>query len=155
MAPKGGKARSTMSWIQIADPAKHTLLECGVRSKRCTARPYRDAAEAVYKPSPERSGALRDNAGVFTHESLGEDQVAGVATLGMRDTSTLNVGVAGNDRVFAIVREFWYSPKLGFNVLSSLSDGRHGVQRFKVTELTQNEPEGSLFEMPKGYTMTE
>jgi hypothetical protein len=53
------------------------------------------------------------------------------------------------------VREFWYSEKLGFNLLSSLSDGRYGTQRFKATELTQGEPEPSLFEMPSGYTMVE
>jgi hypothetical protein len=109
----------------------------------------------VYKPSPERSGQLPSNDGTYTHERLGEDTVAGVPTIGMRDTTTLNIGVVGNDRPLSIVREFWYSEKLGFNVLSSLSDGRYGTQRFKATELTQGEPEPSLFEMPSGYTMVE
>lgn len=155
LAPKGSKIKSRMSYIQIADPITHTAMTCSAGNHKCILQPYRETTEMVYKPSPERSGQLPNNDGTYTHERLGEDTVAGVPTIGMRDTTTLNIGVVGNDRPLSIVREFWYSEKLGFNLLSSLSDGRYGTQRFKATELTQGEPEPSLFEMPSGYTMVE
>ena len=155
LAPKGGKIPSRMSFIQIADPIKHTGMTCSTRSHTCIIEPYRETSEMTYKPSPETSGQLRDGAGTYVHENLGENTVAGLPTVGMRDTTTLNPGIIGNDRPVSIVREFWYSQKLGINLLSSLSDGRYGTQRFKATELTQGEPEPSLFEMPTGYTMVE
>ncbi len=155
LAPKGGKVPSRMSFIQIADPVKHTGVTCDVRSHKCMVGYYRETSEMTYKPSPETSGQLRDGAGTYTHENLGENTVAGLPTVGMRDTTTLNAGIVGNDRPLSIIREFWYSQKLGINLLSSLSDGRYGTQRFKATELTQGEPEPSLFEMPSGYTLVE
>ena len=88
------------------------------------------------------------------HEKIGENTIQGLQTIGMRDTTTINVGIIGNDREFSIVREFWYSPKLGFNLLSSLRDARHGTQTFKMTELTEAEPEAAWFEMPQGYTLS-
>lgn len=155
LAPKGGKARSRMSHIQIADPVKHTAMTCSARSHTCTKRWYSERAEMVYKPSPEQSGPLANGAGAYAHDRLGEDTISGLPTIGMRDTTTLNPGIVGNDRPVAIVREFWFSPKLGINLVSSLSDGRYGVQRFKVTELSEGEPDATLFELPKGYAMVE
>jgi hypothetical protein len=155
LAPKGGKVSSRMSFIQIADPVKHTGMTCEVRSHKCMVGSYFPTSEMTYKPSPETSGQLRDGAGTYVHENLGENTVAGLPTVGMRDTTTLNPGIVGNDRPVSIVREFWYSQKLGINLLSSLRDGRFGTQSFKVTELTQGEPEPALFEMPTGYTLVE
>ena len=154
LAPKGGKAKSQMSFIQISDPVKHSWMECNVRTKRCQVAPFGRTAEMVYKPSPEQSGQLRDGAGIYVHERIGDNTIQGLQTIGMRDTTTINVGIIGNDREFSIVREFWYSPKLGFNLLSSLRDARHGTQTFKMTELTEAEPEATWFEMPQGYTLS-
>jgi hypothetical protein len=101
----------------------------------------------VYKPSPEQSGQLRDGAGIYVHERIGDNTIQGLQTIGMRDTTTINVGIIGNDHEFSIVREFWYSPKLGFNLLSSLRDARYGTQIFKMTELTEasRRPRGSKY----------
>jgi hypothetical protein len=153
LTPKGGKAKPQMTSIQIADPAKHTLLQCNPRTKTCEILGYWPTTEMAYRPSPEQSGQLKDGAGIYVHEKIGENTIQGLPTIGMRDTTTINVGIIGNDREFSIVREFWYSPKLGFNLLSSLRDARFGTQSFKMTELTEGEPEGTLFEMPQGYAM--
>jgi hypothetical protein len=154
LAPKGGKAKSVMDKIQVVDPVKHIWINCSVRLKACETGPFRgDAETTVYKPSPEQSGQLRDGAGIFVHEKIGENTIQGEPTIGMRDTTTYNVGILGNDREFSIVREFWYSPKLGFNLLSSRRDGRYGTQKFTMTELTEGEPDASLFDVPQGYRL--
>jgi hypothetical protein len=46
----------------------------------------------------------------------------------------LNAGAFGNDRMMTTDREFWYSAKLGFNLLSK-RDPRFGTQTFTVTIL--------------------
>ena len=96
---------------------------------------------------------MKDGAGIYVHERIGENTIQGEPTIGMRDTTTFNVGILGNDREFSIVREFWYSPKLGFNLLSSRKDGRYGTQEFTMTELTEGEPPAEWFDVPQGYRL--
>jgi hypothetical protein len=153
LAPKNGKAKSEMQKIQVVDPVKHIWLDCVVRAKVCQTGPFNGGAETVYRPSPEQSGQLKDGAGIYVHEKIGENTIQGEPTIGMRDTTTFNVGFLGNDREFSIVREFWYSPKLGFNLMSSRKDGRYGTQRFTMTELTEGEPPAAFFDVPQGYRL--
>jgi hypothetical protein len=54
-----------------------------------------------------------------------------------------------------IEREFWYSPQLGFNLLSKRSDPRIGTQTFTVTDLTTSEPDPNLFNLPDGFNVVD
>ncbi len=56
-----------------------------------------------------------------------------------------------HDAPMATVREFSYSPDLGFNLASSLDSAQVGNQVFTVTELNTNEPDPSFFQPPDGY----
>ena len=49
------------------------------------------------------------------------------------------------------VREFRYSPELGFNLSSVLDSAQSGRQVFTVTELTTTEPDPKYFQPPAGY----
>ncbi|HWF92326.1 MAG TPA: hypothetical protein VN684_08580, partial [Terriglobales bacterium] len=75
----------------------------------------------------------------------------GVDTIGTRITTTYNAGVLGNDDQFEIQRETWYSPQLGINLLSKISDPRSGTQTFTITELSTSEPDQKLFNLPDGF----
>src|ERR1700675_3307398 len=57
----------------------------------------------------------------------------------------------GNDRKVTIEREFWYSPKLGINLIAKRSDPRIGTQTFTATNLILSEPDPKLFELPDGF----
>jgi hypothetical protein len=78
-----------------------------------------------------------------------------VEASGTRVTVNYNADVFGNDRPMTIEREFWYSPKLGFNLLSKRSDPRIGTQTFTVTNLILSDPDPKLFELPEGFTVVD
>lgn len=155
LVPKNGKVESTMNWIQIADPAKHMYYNCGVENKVCTPMPYGDSTTKVYKPLIGSSGQLPDGDGFQNHEDLGTGNLQGLTTHGYRDTTVINPGVFGNDQPMTTTREFWYSPKLGINLLSTLDDPRTGKQVFTVTEISTDEPDPKFFSIPDGYTVHE
>jgi hypothetical protein len=49
------------------------------------------------------------------------------------------------------VKEFWYSPWLGINVITKRFDPRHGVQNFEVSNLNLSEPNPKMFQPPADY----
>ena len=54
-----------------------------------------------------------------------------------------------------IEREFWHSPKLGFNLLSKRSDPRIGTQTFTAIDLILSEPDPKLFDLPEGFKIVD
>jgi hypothetical protein len=52
-------------------------------------------------------------------------------------------------------REYWYASELGVNLVSKRSDPRSGTQEFTITELNRAEPDGTLFELPQGFTVVD
>jgi hypothetical protein len=76
-----------------------------------------------------------------------------VDVAGTRITRYINPWVVGNDSAFSIVREFWFAPSLGINIVSRISDPRSGSQSFIITDMSRGEPDPELFELPKGCTV--
>lgn len=152
LAPKMGKGQSRMTTIQINDPVKHIHYACFMTSKReCTLNNYSVSTNAIYKFQGPPTGPLRGDAGYAIHDDLGQQTIQGLEAVGTRDRVTYNPGVLGNDQKMTIEREFWYSPQLGFNLLSKLSDPRVGTETFTVTELLTSEPDPQLFNLPEGF----
>lgn len=85
------------------------------------------------------------------HEDLGLSSAQGQETHGYRETTTINAGVMGNDKPMISMREFWFSPHLGLNLISVVNQPQSGTQVFTVKELTTSEPEPAYFEPPPGY----
>jgi hypothetical protein len=155
LVPKNGKAESAMNAIQISDPNAHTLYTCFMLDPRrgCELVTYTPSPGTLYKFQGPPSGPLPGDAGDRVHLDLGKQLVSGVEVIGERDTVNYNPGIFGNDRKMTIEREFWYSPKLGFNLLSKRSDPRYGSENFTATNLVLSDPEPKLFELPEGFTV--
>jgi hypothetical protein len=153
MVPKNGKVQSQMTTIQISDPEVHTHYNCFMLEQPyiCQLTTFMTSTTAVYKTQGPPPGRLPDDAGTVTHEDLGHQFIAGVETTGTRDATIYNPGVFGNDRKVDVEREFWYSPQLGFNLLSKRSDPRFGTQTFTVTNILHADPDPKLFEIPEGF----
>ena len=151
LVPKGSKIKSEMDVFQITDPAQHTWYNCGVREKICELLPYRLRTDMVYKPTIGTSGQLADGSGFSQHEDLGVSNTSGENTTGYRETTTINPGVLGNDQPMITMREFWYSPRLGINLISKVDNPQSGKQLFTVTDLTTSEPDPKFFQVPEGY----
>lgn len=155
LVPRDGKQESVMTAIQISDPIAHTLYSCFPRDskKRCQLVTYTPSPDTVFNffGSTHTISEMGDTVWV----DLGKQLVSGVECVGQRVTENYNQGAFGNDRMMTIEREFWYSQKLGFNLLSTRSDPRIGKQIFTVTNLILSDPDPNLFQLPGGYTVVD
>jgi hypothetical protein len=157
LVPKNGVAESQMNAIQISDPINHTLYSCFMLDpkKRCALVTYTPSPDTVFKFQGKPSGPIPGGNGDIVHLDLGKQLVAGIEAIGTRETVNYNPGVFGNDHKMTIEREFWYSPTLGFNLLSKRSDPRIGAQTFTATNLILSDPDPKLFELPEGFTVVD
>jgi hypothetical protein len=155
LVPKNGKAKSEMNWIQIADPKLRTQYNCSTFRHICELRTY-DPTDDLTAAEPLRPVppviASSDKASL---EDLGTRNIAGIDTIGRRQTVTVEAGTVGNDQPFTTLKEYWHSQELGLNLLSIRSGPMVGKQTFTITELTAAEPDPQLFELPAGYKVTD
>jgi hypothetical protein len=142
--------------LEYADPNRHEFYNCIVAEKTCYLTKYlRPALQlmAAGIGGLELCGcASPQNAGVtITHEALGQKTVEDVEANGSREVTTLAAGKFGNEKAQPVVKEFWYSPRLGLNLITKRFDPRSGVQNFVVAKLSLNEPDPNLFQPPAEY----
>ena len=157
LVPKNGKIKSTMNWIQLADPNLRTLYNCSPERHLCDLLVY-DPSSELAAASPRRqgpSGPLPHGDGNQAWEDLGHRNMAGIDTVGTRETTTLNSGTMGNDEPLTSFSEYWHSDQLGINLLSIRSSPFFGKQTFTITEVTVGEPDAQLFEVPAGYKVND
>lgn len=150
LVPRGSDHKSWMTTIQVDDIVAHVFYQCHVQQKTCelfSARPVL----THYDPDRLKSGPLPSGKGTFLHEDLGAGFFAGLPAHAYRDTTTMNPGTLGNDLPMSLVREFRYSPELGFNLYSVLDTVQSGRQVFTVDTITTTEPDPRFFQAPEGY----
>jgi hypothetical protein len=156
LVPKNGKIKSRMTTIQIADPNNHTLYNCFFDGQHiCTLVNYSATTSTVFKVDGPPPGPLPNDAGYVTRESLGNQLIANVDTVGTRESVVYNPGVFGNDQKLTVSREYWYASQLGINLLSKRSDPRFGTQAFTVTNVDLSEPASQLFDLPEGFKVVD
>lgn len=155
LVPKNSNVKSVMNVVQIADPKAHTLYNCFIFRKICELTLYYPADEVTFEAAGGASGPLQNGIGFLAHENLGTKILMGVDTTGIRETTTINPWVMGNDRPIKTVREFWHSQQLGINLLSTRSNSRTGTQTFTITELSTSEPDPQLFTLPEGFQVAD
>jgi hypothetical protein len=156
IVPKGGKIKSTMNWIQIADPKALTLYNCSTEVHVCDLLVY-DPSHGLSAVNVEKgvSGPLPDGQGTVTWEDLGKREIAGIETVGTRKTTIMNSDTLGNDRPLTYMSEYWRADKLAINLLSIRSSPYFGKQTFTVSDLSDTDPDAQLFELPAGYTIND
>lgn len=102
-------------------------------------------------PEEEQLGPSKDGKSVLARESLGTKTMDGLQVIGTRETRTFNPGAFGNDKPVIVTKEFWYSPRLEFNLSVTRSDPRSGSQKLEVTDLKLGDPGSEWFAIPAGY----
>lgn len=157
LVPKGGKAKSRMNWIQIADPKQLTLYNCSIEKEICDLLLFDPthalSALSAHHKTPSGSQTLSDRS--VTWEDLGKRNIAGIDTVGTRETTTMFSGTMGNDQPLVYLNESWHSDALGINLLSIRSSPFFGKQTFTITELAAGEPDQQLFELPAGFKVND
>lgn len=146
--PAGDPNENRIRQLEFGDPSTHVIYLCHPDDRTCEEHNY-------FPPvSPAQLipvGPVDDGKAFLTRSDLGRDTVSGVETVGTRETTTISPGTIGNDRAISIVKEFWFSPRLGINVIEKREDPRVGTQTFTVDPITLGEPDARLFDMPAGY----
>ncbi len=152
VAPAPGLPDSvSLTWLQIANPATHTYLNCSARTHVCHVLPDNSP---VSRPNLE-SGTTKFAGGTQTQRNLGKDILDGVEVEGMQVTTVIDAGQFGNAKPVTIERTFWYSPELGINLKSTRNDPNSGRQTFTVTEISRDEPDPALWQVPAGFAVVD
>ena len=145
LVPDDGKHDSPVTQTEISDPVSHAFYICVPQELVCQVEIFSAPEPAI----PPVSTAER-KPGSPGPEDLGKQTIGGLETVGARDTTVIPAGAIGNDRPLLVKREFWYSPKLGVNLISKRQDTRFGTQNFELTDIILGQPDPKLFELPIG-----
>jgi hypothetical protein len=89
--------------------------------------------------------------GTAVTEELGSRTIEGILAEGKRTIRTIPAGEIGNEFDIEIVTETWFSEELGVIVLKEHKDPRFGETVYRLTEITLEEPDPSLFDIPANF----
>lgn len=133
----------------ILDPGKHTFRITKPRNSLSADAASRARLEEKMTGTQTASGASQRRQ--VRHESLGNRDIEQLNAEGQRITSTIPVGLLGNDKSFEISLETWYSPELHVYLYRKRSDPRIGETVYRLTNIRRIEPDPKLFQIPPGY----
>lgn len=153
-APHGDTQETPLSERDYQDPNLHELVRCFTADRTCRTFSFR---QQFVPPSQNASlpASIKLRNGVtIVRESLGHNTIEGLDCIGSRETTTIPAGLIGNEKAESIVKEFWYAPQLGVNVVTKRIDPRiSSIQSFTVTQLQLAEPDPSVFAYPANFTL--
>jgi hypothetical protein len=144
--PQGNTIETRLSQLQYDDPVRHERTLCYPQRTFCEV--FR--LPAAVTVAPLQPGPLPNGAGTLQREDLGHKSMENLDVVGTREITTLAAGAFGNEKPEPVVKEFWYAPRLGINVVTKRFDPRaSAAQNFTVTDVNLSEPNPKLFE-PSG-----
>ena len=149
--PADSNSPSLLFQTDYVDPARRTRTVCFPANEICDVYNF-------FTPPSEASlpvGPLPDGKRYLSRENLGTDTIEGLETIGTRETISTSPGVVGNDREVVSTKEFWYSPKLGINLVVKRFDPLHGTQVFTVSNISLAEPDARLFAVPAQFKVAD
>jgi uncharacterized protein (TIGR02246 family) len=88
-------------------------------------------------------------------ESLGTQMIEGSIAGGTRVTTTIPVGIAGNDKALVSTSETWVARDLKLVVLSKHHSLKDGETVTKLKNITRAEPDPVLFQVPPDYRLVD
>ena len=148
LVPDDGKINSGVTQIEISDPVTHELYICMPHGRTCQVEVFSPPEFLPYTPPAK---AHMTQGSTSESEDLGKQSLGGLETVGTRETTVIPAGTIGNNSPLLSKREFWFSPKLGVNLISKRQDPLSGTQNFEVSEIALGDPDAKLFEVPVGF----
>jgi hypothetical protein len=149
--PADSNAPSTLFQMDYYDPIRHARFACFPGSNVCDMYAYSASVSEATVPV----GPLPGGKSYLSREDLGKGEIEGLETIGTRETISANPGTIGNDREVARTKEFWYSPKLGVNLVVKRYDPLQGTQVFSVSNVSLAEPDARLFVVPAKFRVVD
>lgn len=151
VAVAGGRGGSTRAIVQPAAPAPRPDGQTAEqrRDAETRARLESELASVEQRLSVARAG------GRANRQDLGQQTIEGIPTNGTRTTTVIPAGEIGNEQPITIISEQWFSNDLQVLVQTRHSDPRSGDTIYRLTNISRNEPDRSLFQVPADYTVRE
>ena len=149
--PADSNSPSLLFQTDYVDPARRTRTLCFPANEICDVYNF-------FTPPSEASlpvGPLPDGKRYLSRENLGTDTIEGLETVGTRETISTRLGAVGNDREVVSTKEFWYSPRLGVNLVVKRFDPLQGTQVFTVSNISLAEPDARLFAVPAQFKVAD
>jgi hypothetical protein len=148
-APQGADPQKTLYEFYILDPTSKTRTDCAIATHHCVVTGYRPQLSVRLMPA----GPFDQGRQLLVRDSLGQQSIGDLATIGTRETITVSAGTFGNDRPLTLTREFWYSPDLKTNLAVTRSDPRLGTFNIHLNVQSRDEPSPDLFTISADYTI--
>ena len=153
-APNGNVQETRLDQLDYQDPNAHQMTICSPFTRLCRTYPFTSRFVPPGQNDSLPPSVTLPNGMTIVREHLGHQTIQDLDCIGSRETTTIPAGLIGNEKAQSIVKEFWYSPQLGINVLTKRSDPRvSSIQTFTVTQLVLSEPDPTIFTPPAGYTV--
>lgn len=146
--------------VFIHDPVAHAVYMLNPQKQTARVMKFGDMAGMDMTRMHARMQKMQKlmaskEQGEVKTESLGTQEINGIAAEGKRVTRTIPAGAIGNEQPIQITLETWTSPDLHTVVLQKRNDPRFGETVFQLTNIKQGEPDASLFQVPSGYKQVE
>lgn len=149
--PVNGNQQSRQIDIVLLDPRTHTGTTCIIAKHRCSITGYHASTRFVQPPVGPQGNGTR----YLARETLGTDVIDGLSVIGTREILTINAGVVGNSAPLITRREYWYSPDLEINLLTTRKDPREGTQVIRVVDLSRTDPDPAIFQIPSDFVVVD
>lgn len=149
--PADSSAPSLLFQMDYVDPARQARTVCFPAGKMCDTFRFIAPPNAAAVPV----GLMVDGKHYLSREDLGKGETDGLETIGTRETITTSPGTVGNDREVTLTKEFWYSPRLGVNLVVKRMDPLQGTQVFTVSNISLAEPDARLFVVPAHFKVVD
>src|SRR3974390_1030675 len=149
--PADSNSPSLLFQTDYVDPARRTRPLCFPANEICDVYNF-------FTPPSEASlpvGPLPDGKRYLSRENLGSATIEGLEPVGARETISTSPGAVGNDREVVSTKEFWYSPRLGVNLVVKRFDPLQGTQVFTVSNINLAEPDARLFAVPAQFKVAD
>jgi hypothetical protein len=111
----------------------------------------RPPATETRDPFASPTGRALPQSQFASEEDLGVRTIAGTQVRGVRETQTIPAAASGTGKDVLVTDEYWYSDELHINMETRHRDPRTGSSVMKVTEVSRQDPDPALFEVPADY----
>jgi hypothetical protein len=118
---------------------------------KTTLTPATLQATVSVLPPIQPHSASQASQPAIPREDLGSSSIDGLPVHGFRQSRTIPEGADGNERPITITDEYWYSDELHMKITLKHTDPRHGTQFVALTQISREEPDEKLFEVPAKY----
>jgi hypothetical protein len=127
LVPKNGQQPSVITQTEIRDPVLKQQYICRPSANTCQVEFRQPIVSALQPPLGTKPPGAPERVEPEV-QPLGTQTIGGVETIGTRETVVIPAGEIGNDSAIKTMREFWFSPKLGLDLVSVRDDPRFDTQ---------------------------